>query len=167
MSRFVELSTSAGVVKLELDDAKAPLTTENFLAYVSAGHYDGTVFHRVIKGFMIQGGGFAPGMKQKGTRTPIANEANNGLKNQRYSVAMARTSAPHSASAQFFINTADNGFLDFKSETPTGWGYAVFGKVIGGSDVVDTIERVATGSRGGHDDVPQQDVLIQKATIVD
>ena len=167
MGKTVELLTSAGSVRLELDDANAPATTENFLAYVGAGHYDGTVFHRVIKGFMIQGGGFAPGMQQKSTRAPITNEANNGLKNRRYTVAMARTSAPHSASAQFFINTADNAFLDFKSETPQGWGYAVFGRVVEGTEVVDAIERVATGSRGGHDDVPLADVVIRKATVVD
>jgi peptidyl-prolyl cis-trans isomerase B (cyclophilin B) len=167
MSKTVELTTTAGTVRLELDDAKAPVTTDNFLAYVRDGHYDGTVFHRVIKGFMIQGGGFAPGMKHKSARAPIQNEANNGLKNAHYTVAMARTSAPHSASAQFFINTADNGFLDFKSETPQGWGYAVFGKVVAGTDVVDAIERVATGNRGGHGDVPVQDVVIQKATVLD
>ena len=166
MSKTVELKTSAGVVRLELDDAKAPATTENFLAYVRAGHYDGTVFHRVIKGFMIQGGGFASGLEQKPARAPITNEANNGLKNLHYTVAMARTSAPHSASAQFFINTADNSFLNHKSETPQGWGYAVFGKVVAGNDVVDAIERVATGSRGGHDDVPVDDVLILGATEV-
>jgi peptidyl-prolyl cis-trans isomerase B (cyclophilin B) len=166
MSKTVELNTSAGVVRLELDDAKAPASTENFLAYVRAGHYDGTVFHRVIKGFMIQGGGFESGLKQKPARAPITNEANNGLKNLHYTVAMARTSAPHSASAQFFINTADNAFLDHKSQTPQGWGYAVFGKVVAGNDVVDAIERVATGSRGGHDDVPLADVLIVKATEV-
>ncbi len=166
MTKTVELTTSAGIVRLELDDAKAPATTANFLQYVKDGHYDGTVFHRVIKGFMIQGGGFEPGMRQKSTRSPITNEANNGLKNQHYSIAMARTSAPHSASAQFFINTADNDFLNFKSETPQGWGYAVFGKVVAGSDVVDAIEKVATGNRGGHGDVPVDDVLIVKAVEV-
>jgi peptidyl-prolyl cis-trans isomerase B (cyclophilin B) len=166
MSKTVELTTSAGTVRLELDDAKAPATTANFLQYVKNGHYDGTVFHRVIKGFMIQGGGFEPGMRQKSTRPPIANEANNGLKNRHYSIAMARTSAPHSASAQFFINTADNEFLNFKSETPQGWGYAVFGKVVEGSDVVDAIEKVPTGNRGGHGDVPIDDVVILKAVEV-
>lgn len=166
MPKTVELTTSAGTVRLELDDAKAPITTANFLQYVKEGHYDGTVFHRVIKGFMVQGGGFEPGLKQKSTRAPIQNEANNGLKNDHYTVAMARTSAPHSASAQFFINTTDNGFLNFKSETPQGWGYAVFGKVVGGTDVVDAIEGVATGNRGGHGDVPLTDVLILKAVEI-
>ncbi|MDH4060801.1 MAG: peptidylprolyl isomerase, partial [Aquincola sp.] len=130
------------------------------------GHYDDTVFHRVIKGFMIQGGGFAPGMKQKGTDGPIANEANNGLKNAKYTVAMARTGAPHSATAQFFINTKDNGFLDFKSESPQGWGYCVFGKVVSGTEVVDAIEGVRTGSRGMHDDVPVDDVVIKSITLM-
>ena len=166
MTKTVEMTTSAGTLRIELDDAKAPLSTQNFLDYVRAGHYDGTVFHRVIKGFMVQGGGFEPGMKQKTTRAPITNEANNGLKNRKYTLAMARTSAPHSASAQFFINTVDNGFLDFKSETPQGWGYAVFGKVVAGTDVVDKIEAVATGDKGGHENVPLQDVTIIKATEV-
>jgi peptidyl-prolyl cis-trans isomerase B (cyclophilin B) len=164
MSKTVDLKTSAGTIRIELDDAKAPLSTQNFLEYVRAGHYDGTVFHRVIKGFMVQGGGFEPGMKQKTARAPITNEANNGLKNDKYTLAMARTSAPHSASAQFFINTADNAFLNFKSETPQGWGYAVFGKVISGTDVVDNIEAVATGRKGMHDDVPLEDVTILSAT---
>jgi len=166
MTKTVEMTTSAGTIRIELDDAKAPASTDNFLGYVRSGHYDGTVFHRVIKGFMVQGGGFAPGMKQKATRAPIANEANNGLKNAKYTLAMARTAAPHSASAQFFINTVDNNFLNFKSETPQGWGYAVFGRVVSGSDVVDKIERVATGPRGGHDDVPLEDVVIIKAVEV-
>jgi peptidyl-prolyl cis-trans isomerase B (cyclophilin B) len=166
MSKTVDITTSAGTFRIELDDAKAPVSTQNFLEYVRAGHYDGTVFHRVIKGFMVQGGGFEPGLKQKSTRAPIQNEANNGLKNDHYTVAMARTSAPHSASAQFFINTTDNGFLNFKSETPQGWGYAVFGKVVAGADVVDAIESVATGNRGGHGDVPLTDVLILKAVEV-
>ena len=166
MTKTVEMTTSAGTLRIELDDAKAPLSTQNFLDYVRAGHYDGTVFHRVIKGFMVQGGGFEPGMKQKTTRAPITNEANNGLKNRKYTLAMARTSAPHSASAQFFINTVDNGFLDFKSETPQGWGYAVFGKVVSGTEVVDKIEGVATGRKGSHDDVPLDDVTIIKATEV-
>ena len=131
-----------------------------------AGHYDGTVFHRVIKGFMVQGGGFEPGMKQRSTRAPITNEANNGVKNTKYTLAMARTSAPHSASAQFFINTVDNDFLNFKSESPQGWGYAVFGKVVSGTDVVDKIEAVTTGRKGMHDDVPLEDVTIIKATEV-
>src|SRR6185503_5812648 len=143
MSKQVELQTSKGNITIELDDAKAPESVRNFIAYVEAGHYDNTVFHRVIKGFMIQGGGFEPGMKQKPTQAPVRNEANNGLKNNHYTLAMARTSAPHSATAQFFINTTDNGFLNFKSESPQGWGYAVFGKVVGGTDIVDQIARVA------------------------
>jgi len=166
MSTQVDLQTNKGTIRIELDDAKAPLSSRNFLAYVDAGHYNGTVFHRVIPGFMIQGGGFEPGMKQKPTQAPINNEANNGLKNDHYTLAMARTSAPHSATAQFFINTTDNGFLNFKSESPQGWGYAVFGKVVSGQDVVDAIEKVATGSRGGHGDVPTEDVVIVSATRV-
>ena len=166
MSKTVELQTTAGVIRLELDDAKAPVTVANFLEYVNAGHYDGTVFHRVIKGFMVQGGGFEAGMKQKPTKGEIQNEANNGLKNDKYTVAMARTSAPHSASAQFFINATNNDFLNFKSETAQGWGYAVFGKVIAGTEVVDAIEKVKTGRKGFHDDVPLDDVLITKATEV-
>ena len=166
MTKTVEMTTSAGTIRIELDDAKAPASVENFLAYVRAGHYDGTVFHRVIKGFMIQGGGFEPGMKQKPTAEPIANEANNGLKNAHYTLAMARTSAPHSATAQFFINTTDNAFLDFKSESPQGWGYAVFGKVVSGQDVVDRIESTRTGRRGMHDDVPLEDVVIQRVVEV-
>jgi peptidyl-prolyl cis-trans isomerase B (cyclophilin B) len=166
MSKTVEMQTSAGTIRIELDDAKAPVSTQNFLEYVRSGHYDGTVFHRVIKGFMVQGGGFEPGMKQKSTRAPITNEANNGLKNNKYTLAMARTSAPHSASAQFFINTVNNDFLNFKSESPQGWGYAVFGKVVSGTDVVDKIEGVATGDKGGHENVPLQDVTIIKATEV-
>jgi peptidyl-prolyl cis-trans isomerase B (cyclophilin B) len=166
MSKFVEMTTSAGTLRIELDDAKAPATVANFLAYVAKGHYDGTVFHRVIKGFMVQGGGFEPGMKQKPTGAEIQNEANNGLKNNKYTLAMARTSAPHSATAQFFINGTDNDFLNFRSESPQGWGYAVFGKVVAGTEVVDAIERVATGRRGGHDDVPTEDVVILKAVEV-
>ena len=166
MTKTVEMTTSAGTIRIELDDVKAPASTENFLTYVRAGHYDGTVFHRVIKGFMVQGGGFAPGMKQKPTRAPITNEANNGLKNTKYTLAMARTNAPHSASAQFFINTVDNTFLNFKSETPQGWGYAVFGRVVAGNDVVDKIEGVSTGAKGGHDDVPLEDVVILKAVEI-
>ena len=166
MTKTVDVTTSAGTFRIELNDAKAPVSCDNFLAYVRAGHYDGTVFHRVIKGFMVQGGGFEPGMKQKSTRETITNEANNGLKNTKYTLAMARTSAPHSASAQFFINTTDNTFLNFKSETPQGWGYAVFGRVVSGTDVVDKIEGVSTGRKGGHDDVPLEDVTIVKATEV-
>ncbi|SDV49662.1 peptidylprolyl isomerase [Chitinasiproducens palmae] len=164
---MVELHTNKGVIKLELDAAKAPKTVENFLSYVRKGHYDNTVFHRVIDGFMIQGGGFAPGMDQKPTDQPIENEANNGLKNDKYTVAMARTNDPHSASAQFFINVADNDFLNHSSPSPQGWGYAVFGKVVEGQDVVDTIRKVKTGSKGFHQDVPSEDVLIEKAVVVD
>jgi len=166
MSKTVEMTTSAGTIRIELDDVKAPVSTENFLAYVRKGHYDGTVFHRVIKGFMVQGGGFEPGMKQRPASETITNEASNGLKNDKYTLAMARTSAPHSATAQFFINAADNEFLNFKSETPQGWGYAVFGRVVSGQDVVDAIEKVRTGNRGGHADVPLDDVTITRATVV-
>ena len=166
MTKTVELQTTAGVIRLELDDAKAPITVANFLEYVNAGHYDGMIFHRVIKGFMVQGGGFEPGMKQKSTKGEIQNEANNGLKNDKYTVAMARTSAPHSASAQFFINGTDNDFLNFKAENAQGWGYAVFGKVVAGTEVVDAIEKVKTGRKGSHDDVPLEDVMITKAVEV-
>ena len=166
MAKNVELQTTAGTITLELDETKAPATVENFLTYVRDGHYDGTVFHRVIKGFMVQGGGFEPGLKQKPTRDPITNEANNGLKNDKYTVAMARTSAPHSASAQFFINGTNNDFLNFTSESSNGWGYAVFGKVIAGTEVVDQIEKVKTGNRGGHGDVPLEDIVITKAVEV-
>ena len=155
-----------GVITLELDEAKAPKSVANFLAYVKAGHYDNTVFHRVIKNFMIQGGGFEPGMKQKPTQAPITNEADNGLKNARYSVAMARTSDPHSATAQFFINVADNGFLNHTAPSAQGWGYAVFGKVVSGADVVDKIKAVKTGRSGFHDDVPKEDVVIEKAVAL-
>lgn len=166
MTKNVELQTTAGTIRLELDDAKAPITVANFLEYVNAGHYDGTVFHRVIKGFMVQGGGFEVGMKQKPTKGEIQNEANNGLKNDKYTVAMARTSAPHSASAQFFINATNNDFLNFKAENSQGWGYAVFGKVVAGTEVVDAIEKVKTGRKGFHDDVPVEDVVITKAVEV-
>jgi peptidyl-prolyl cis-trans isomerase B (cyclophilin B) len=166
MSKAIEMITSAGTLRIELDDVKAPASTANFLAYAAKGHYDNTVFHRVIKGFMVQGGGFEPGMKQKPTDAAIANEANNGLKNTHYTLAMARTSSPHSATAQFFINTTDNGFLDFKSESPQGWGYAVFGRVVAGTEVVDAIENVRTGRKGGHDDVPLDDVLIQRVIVL-
>ena len=152
-----------GVITLELDADKAPLSVENFLSYVVNGHYNQTVFHRVIKDFMIQGGGFEPGMKQKPCAAPIDNEANNGLHNDIYTVAMARTSDPHSATAQFFINTTDNSFLNHSSPTPQGWGYAVFGKVVAGTEVVDAIRAVKTGRKGFHDDVPVQDVVIEKA----
>jgi peptidyl-prolyl cis-trans isomerase B (cyclophilin B) len=163
MSKTVELHTSAGLIRVELDDTKAPKSTENFLAYVRSGHYDGTVFHRVIKGFMVQGGGMDAAMKQKTTLAPIHNEANNGVLNTKYTLAMARTGDPHSATAQFFINTADNGFLNFKAENAQGWGYAVFGRVVAGNDVVDRIESVKTGRRGFHDDVPAEDVTIERA----
>lgn len=162
----VDLNTSLGLIRIELDADKAPVTVANFLAYVGSGHYDGTVFHRVIKGFMVQGGGFEAGLKQKATREPIKNEANNGLKNDKYTLAMARTNAPHSASAQFFINSANNDFLNFKSESPSGWGYAVFGRVVQGTEVVDQIEKVRTGRRGFHDDVPVDDVVILSASVV-
>ncbi|MHB1201271.1 MAG: peptidylprolyl isomerase [Polaromonas sp.] len=155
-----------GVITLELDAAKAPKTVANFLRYVNKGHYANTVFHRVIPGFMVQGGGFEPGMKQKPTDGEIENEADNGLKNNNYTVAMARTNAPHSASAQFFINVADNGFLNHSAPTPSGWGYAVFGKVVAGAEVVDRIKAVKTGSKGGHSDVPQTDVVIEKAVML-
>ncbi len=161
---MVKLETSQGTIGIELDAAAAPKTVENFLQYVRDGHYDNTVFHRVIGNFMIQGGGFAPGMKQKPTRPPVPNEANNGLVNARYTVAMARTGDPHSASAQFFINVADNDFLNFRSADASGYGYCVFGKVVSGTDVVDKITGVRTGSKGFHQDVPVEDVLIIKAT---
>ena len=163
---MVELHTNHGVIKLELDAEKAPKSVENFLNYVKAGHYDNTVFHRVIDGFMIQGGGFEPGMKQKPTAEPITNEANNGLKNVNGSIAMARTNDPHSATAQFFINVNDNDFLNHSSPTPQGWGYAVFGKVTAGMDVVKKIEGTPTTSRGPMDDVPQTPVVIESASIV-
>ena len=155
-----------GVITLELDQEKAPKSVENFVNYVKKGHYDGTIFHRVIPGFMVQGGGFEPGMSQKSTDAQIDNEANNGLKNNNYTVAMARTNAPHSATAQFFINIKDNDFLNFTAPTASGWGYAVFGKVVGGTDVVDKIKAVKTGRKGFHDDVPVEDVVIEKAVLV-
>jgi peptidyl-prolyl cis-trans isomerase B (cyclophilin B) len=155
-----------GVITLELDAELAPLSVENFLSYVQNGHYNQTVFHRVIKDFMIQGGGFEPGMKQKPCAAPIDNEANNGLANNIYTVAMARTNDPHSATAQFFINTADNSFLNHSSPTPQGWGYTVFGKVVAGTEVVDAIRAVKTGRKGFHDDVPMSDVVIEKAVAL-
>ena len=155
-----------GVITLELDADKAPKTVENFLAYVQSGHYDNTVFHRVINNFMVQGGGFEPGMKQKPTQDAITNEADNGLKNEPYTVAMARTSDPHSATAQFFINVANNDFLNFSAPTTQGWGYAVFGKVTSGQGVVDAIKAVATGQSGFHGDVPKDDIVIEKAVAL-
>ncbi|BAK77765.1 peptidyl-prolyl cis-trans isomerase, cyclophilin type [Pseudogulbenkiania sp. NH8B] len=163
---MIKLTTTFGDIVLELDAEKAPITAANFEQYVKDGHYDGTIFHRVINGFMIQGGGFDADFKQKPTRDTIKNEANNGLSNKTYTVAMARTPDPHSASAQFFINVSDNDFLDFKSESAQGWGYAVFGKVVEGTDVVDRIKGVKTGRHGMHQDVPVDAVLITKAEII-
>ena len=163
---MIKLQTSHGDITIELNAEKAPKTAANFEQYVKDGHYDNTVFHRVIDSFMIQGGGFAPGMKQKDTRTHVENEATNGLKNDHYTVAMARTSDAHSASAQFFINTAKNDFLNHSAPTPQGWGYCVFGKVTAGMDVVDKIGKVKTGNSGFHQDVPVDDVMIQKATVI-
>ncbi|ENO90150.1 peptidylprolyl isomerase [Thauera linaloolentis] len=162
----IKLHTNHGVITIELDAEKAPQTVANFLAYVESGHYDNTIFHRVIDGFMIQGGGFEPGMNQKPTGEQIKNEADNGLKNERGTIAMARTQAPHSATAQFFINVADNDFLNFRSPDAQGWGYCVFGKVSEGLDVVDAIRKVKTGSSGFHQDVPKEDVLIERAEVV-
>ncbi len=162
---MIKLHTNFGVIALELDEAKAPETAKNFIAYVEAGHYSNTIFHRVIPGFMIQGGGFEPGMKQKECKAPIKNEADNGLKNDAYTIAMARTNDPHSATAQFFINVVDNDFLNFKSPTPNGWGYCVFGKVVEGTDVVDKIKGVKTGNAGFHQNVPKEDVIIERAEV--
>jgi len=162
---MVKLHTNFGTIVLELDAAKAPETVKNFLTYVEAGHYDNTIFHRVIDGFMIQGGGFEPGMSQKPTNAPIQNEAANGLKNDRDTIAMARTGDPHSATAQFFINVKDNAFLNHTAPSGQGWGYCVFGKVVEGMDVVDKIKGVKTGSKGFHQDVPVDDVIIQKAEV--
>lgn len=158
---------NGGIIRAELYPEVAPNTVRNFVSLASKGFYDGTIFHRVIPGFMIQGGGFLPGMHQKETHAPIQNEAANGLKNDRYTIAMARTMDPHSATAQFFINVVDNDFLNHTSPTPQGWGYAVFGKVVAGTDVVDAIAKVKTGTRGFHGDVPREDVVIEKAEIVD
>ena len=158
--------TNYGVITLELEQDKAPQSVANFLSYVNKGHYNNTIFHRVIPGFMIQGGGMEPGMNQKSCDAPIQNEANNGLKNANYTVAMARTGDPHSATAQFFINVADNGFLNHTAPSQQGWGYAVFGKVVSGSDVVDKIKTVKTGRKGFHDDVPKEDVVIEKAVAL-
>lgn len=161
------LKTNQGEIKIELNTEKAPLSVANFIEYAKAGHYDGTIFHRVIAGFMIQGGGFTPEMEQKPTNTPVQNEANNGLSNETFSLAMARTSAPHSATSQFFINVSDNSRLDFTSESGSGWGYAVFGKVVEGQDVVKAIEAVETGQSGPYGDVPKESVLIESVTIVE
>jgi peptidyl-prolyl cis-trans isomerase B (cyclophilin B) len=165
-NKRVKLHTNHGDIVIEVDGEKAPKSAANFIDYAQKGHYDGTVFHRVINGFMVQGGGFAPGMQQKPTGSPIDNEADNGLKNDKYTVAMARTNDPHSATAQFFINVADNEFLNHTSPTPRGWGYAVFGKVVEGMDVVDAIRSVKTGRAGGHQDVPVDDVVLERAEVV-
>ena len=162
---MVRLHTNFGIIALELDAERAPETVRNFLAYVESGFYSNTVFHRVIDGFMVQGGGFEPGMRQKPTPKTIKNEAGNGLKNDRYTVAMARTSEPHSASSQFFINLKDNDFLNHTAPSSQGWGYCVFGEVVQGQDIVDKIKRVKTGKRGGHADVPVEDVVIEKAEV--
>jgi len=163
---MVRLQTNFGVITLELDSEKAPETVQNFLNYVTRGFYDNTLFHRVIDDFMIQGGGFEPGMKQKTTQAPIQNEAANGLKNDTYTIAMARSADVHSATAQFFINVASNGFLNYKSPSSQGYGYCVFGKVIEGQDVVDKIKKVKTGDSAGHQNVPLEDVIIQKAEVI-
>jgi len=164
---MIKLNTNHGTITLELDADKAPATVENFMQYVTDGHYNGTIFHRVIKGFMIQGGGMEPGMKEKQTRDPIKNEADNGLSNDLGTIAMARTNVPDSATSQFFINTKDNGFLNHSAPTPQGWGYCVFGKVVDGLDIVQAIEKVDTGSAGMHQDVPVEDVIIETIEIVD
>ena len=163
----VRLTTSEGDVIIALDQENAPKTSANFLEYVNDGHYDGTIFHRVIDGFMIQGGGFEPGMQQKSTRSPIENEADNGLTNDKGTLAMARTNDPHSASSQFFINCNQNDFLNFKAKTPDGWGYCVFGEVVEGLDVVTRIEETSTTSKGSHQDVPKEDIVIEKAVVAD
>ena len=163
---MVVFETSLGKFEVELFEKEAPISSANFLSYVDDGFFDGVIFHRVIPGFMIQGGGFEPGMNQKGTDAPIQNEAQNGLKNANYTVAMARTSDPHSATAQFFINVADNGFLNHTAPSAQGWGYAVFGKVVKGTEIVDAIKGVKTGRKGFHDDVPKDDVIIEKAVAL-
>lgn len=162
---MVTFHTNHGDIVIKTFDDKAPVTVENFLSYCREGFYNNTIFHRVIDGFMIQGGGFEPGMKQKATKAQIKNEANNGLKNTRGTLAMARTDDPHSATAQFFINVVDNDFLNFRSERPEGWGYCVFAEVVEGMDVVDKIKGVATGNSGFHQDVPREDVVIEKVTV--
>jgi peptidyl-prolyl cis-trans isomerase B (cyclophilin B) len=162
---MVEMTTSKGVIELELDAKNAPITVANFLEYVKSGHYDGTIFHRVIPGFVIQGGGLKSGMAEKATRTPIENEADNGLKNLTGAICMARTNEPHSATSQFFINLKDNSFLDHTEKSTTGWGYAVFGRVASGMDVVEAIAAVPTGNAGGHSDVPLEDIVLEKAVV--
>lgn len=163
----INVQTNQGNFVITLDAEKAPNSTANFLTYVKEGFFNGTIFHRVIDGFMIQGGGFEPGMKQKQTHAPVENEANNGLKNDKYTVAMARTSDPHSATAQFFVNVANNDFLNFSSPTPNGWGYAVFGKVTEGTEVIDAMRSIKTGNRGFHQNVPNDDVVIEKAEVIE
>lgn len=163
---MVKLHTNHGIITLELDEQRAPATVTNFLDCAKGGHFNNTLFHRVINGFMIQGGGFEPGMRQKPARAPIRNEADNKLKNATYTIAMARTSEPHSATAQFFINVADNAFLDHTAPNPQGWGYCVFGRVVEGTDVVDRIKVIKTGAKGMHQDVPLQDVIIERAEVV-
>ncbi|BBE51936.1 Peptidyl-prolyl cis-trans isomerase B [Ferriphaselus amnicola] len=163
---MVKLHTNFGIITLELDAEKAPVTVKNFLEYVNSGFYSNTVFHRVMDDFMIQGGGFEPGMKQKTTNAPIKNEADNGLKNEIYTIAMARTSEPHSASSQFFINIKNNSFLNHTAPNSQGWGYCVFGKVVDGTEVVDAIRKVKTGNSGFHQNVPKEDVIITKAEVV-
>ena len=164
---MVEMHTSKGLITLELDAEKAPVTVANFIEYVKSGHFDGTIFHRVIPGFVIQGGGMESGMKEKPTQPPIENEADNGLKNVTGSICMARTNDPHSATSQFFINLKDNQFLDHSEKSPQGWGYAVFGQVTDGMDVVEAIAAVQTGNAGGHQDVPVEDIVVEKVTITD
>ncbi|MBT4357011.1 MAG: peptidyl-prolyl cis-trans isomerase [Proteobacteria bacterium] len=164
---MVEMHTSKGLITLELDAEKAPVTVANFIEYVKSGHFDGTIFHRVIPGFVIQGGGLESGMKEKPTQAPIENEADNGLKNVTGSICMARTNDPHSATSQFFINLKDNQFLDHTEKSPQGWGYAVFGQVTDGMDVVEAIAAVQTGNAGGHQDVPVEDIVVEKVTITD
>lgn len=164
---MIRMHTNFGIIELNLDEAKAPITVKNFLEYVKDGFYNGTIFHRVINGFMIQGGGMEPGMKNKTTRDPIKNEADNGLTNDRGTIAMARTNEPHSATAQFFINVVDNAFLNYRASTPDGWGYCVFGKVTNGMDVVDAIRKVGTTTKGFHQNVPRDDVILEKVEIVE
>lgn len=163
----IEMKTSKGNLTIELYQQEAPKTVENFLSYVKSGHFDGTIFHRVIPGFMVQGGGFTPDMSQKEVGDPIQNEADNGMKNTRGTLAMARTGNPHSATAQFFINTVDNSFLDHTGKNPRGWGYAVFGEVVDGMDVVDEIVKVPTANKGGHQNVPTEPVVIESVTVAD